>query len=83
MGRCQRSEALPLLLSETTVWVGLYGTVGGRAGCWNPKSGRLGSKSLGLVEWGMGCEMAVEQVPCRRGQVAVVVGCACRSMVVE
>ena len=63
--------------------VGLYGTVGGRARCWNPSGGRLGSKSLGLVEWGMGCEVAVEQVPCRHGQVAVVVGCACRSMVVE
>ena len=83
MGRCQRSEALPPLLFETTVWVGLYGIVGGRAKCWSPNGGRFGSKSLGWVEWGMGCEVAVEQVPCRRGQLAVVVGCACRSMVVE
>ena len=30
----------------------------------------------------MGCEVAVEQVQRRRGQLAVVVGCACRSMLV-
>ena len=82
MGKCQRSEALPLRLSETTGWVGLYGIVDG-AKCWNPSGGRLGSKSLGWVEWVMGHVVAVEQVPCLRGQVAVVVGCACRSMVVE
>ena len=83
MGRCRRSEALPPLLFETIVWVGLYGRAGGRARCWNPNGGRFGSKSLGWVEWEMGCEVAVEQVQCRRGQLAVVVGCACRSMVVE
>ena len=65
------------------MWVGLYGIVGGRARCWNPNGGRFGSKSLGWVEWGMGCEVAVEQVQCLRGQLAVVVGCACRSMAVE
>ena len=50
--------------------------------CWNPNGDRFGSKSLGLVEWEKGCEVAVEQAQCRRGQLVAVVGCACRSMAV-
>ena len=74
---------LPRLLFETTGWVGLYDVVGGRAGCWSPNVGRLGSKSLELVEWGMGCVVVVEQVLCRHGRLVVAVGCVGRSMVVE
>ena len=79
MGRCQTSEVLPLLLSETTGWVGWYGITGGRARCWNPNGGRFGAKSLGWVEWVMGHEVAVEQVWCPREQLVVAVGCVCKS----
>ena len=36
-----------------------------------------------VLEWEKGCEVAVEQARCRRGQLVAVVGCACRSMAVE
>ena len=46
--------------------------------CWNPNGDRFGSKSLGVAEWEKGCEVAVEQAQCRRGQLVPVVGCVCR-----